>query len=97
MAKNSGLIEIKCVKYSTHFERLIKGGFDTAYQWQIRGQMWLYDAPWCDFVSYCPDFPINKQLYVYRVERDPQLEQQMVNRLKAFKNQVEYFTTILNQ
>jgi putative phage-type endonuclease len=92
-----GLIEIKCVKYSTHFERLIKGGFDTAYQWQIRGQMYLYDAPWCDFVSYCPDFPVNKQLYVYRVARDPQLEQQLVARLNAFKHHVKSYTQILNQ
>jgi hypothetical protein len=42
-----GLIEIKSVKYTTHFERLVKGGYDTAYQWQIRGQMWLYDRDWC--------------------------------------------------
>ena len=93
----AGLIEIKCVKYSTHFERLVKGGFDTAYQWQIRGQMCLYDAPWCDFVSYSPDFPVNKQLYVFRIERDLILEDQLLDRLKSFKKQVEYFTTILNQ
>ena len=33
-----GLIEIKCVKYNTHFERLVKAGYDTAYQWQIQGK-----------------------------------------------------------
>ena len=92
-----GLVEIKCVKFNTHFERLVKGGFDTSYQWQIRGLMWVYDRPWCDFVSYCPDFPINKQLYVFRVERDLVIESAMTERLKQFKNQVEYFTTILNQ
>lgn len=92
-----GLIEIKCVKYSTHFERLVKGGYDTAYQWQIMGQMYLYDALWCDFVSYCPDFPVNKQLYTFRVERDQILEDTMLDRLKAFKNKVDEYTKILEQ
>lgn len=95
--EGGGLIEIKCVKYSTHFERLVKGGYDTAYQWQIRGNLWLYDQPWCDFVSYCPDFPINKQLYVYRVERDLAVEAGMISRLKQFKNQVGVYTSILDQ
>ena len=95
--EGGGLIEIKCVKYSTHFERLIKGSYDTAYQWQLRGNMWLYDQPWCDFVSYSPDFPVNKQLYVFRVERDKAAEASMISRLKQFSNQVEYFTAILNQ
>ncbi|HDY89115.1 MAG TPA: hypothetical protein ENH82_13500, partial [bacterium] len=40
-----GLIEIKCPKYSTHFDSLVKGGYDSKYQWQLRGQMWIYDKP----------------------------------------------------
>jgi len=92
-----GMIEIKCVKYNTHFERLVKGGFDTSYQWQIRGQMWLYDKPWCDFVSYCPDFPHNKQLYIYRVERDHQEEQSLMNRLEEFEQVVDKYINLLEQ
>lgn len=92
-----GMTEIKCVKYNTHFERLVKGGFDTTYQWQIRGQMWLYDKPWCDFVSYCPDFPHNKQLYIYRVERDLVYEDEMIFRLNEFTQVVDKYIEILNQ
>jgi len=90
-----GLIEIKCVKYSTHFDRIIKGGYDSAYQWQIRGQMWLYDKPWCDFVSYCPDFPVNKQLYVFRVDRDAEEESKMIARLNDFEKTVQSYINIL--
>ena len=92
-----GMIEIKCVKFNTHFERLIKGGYDTAYQWQIRGQMWLYDRDWCDFVSYCPDFPHNKQLYVFRVARDKAEEDHMRVRLDQFVSQVDTYINILEQ
>jgi len=90
-----GLIEIKSVKYSTHFERLVKGGYDRAYQWQMRGQMWLYDKPWCDFVSYCPDFPVNKQLYIFRVERDQEEEGKLIARLTEFESTVQYHINIL--
>jgi putative phage-type endonuclease len=95
--EDNGLIEIKSVKYNTHFERLIKGGYDTSYQWQIRGQMWLYDVAWCDFVSFCPDFPLNKQMYVYRVERDLEIEKLMIARLNIFTAQVDSYSQILNQ
>jgi putative phage-type endonuclease len=81
---DDGMIEIKCPKYSTHFNTIVKGGYDESYQWQIRGQMWIYNRPWCDFVSYCPDFPLDKQLYVYRVERDKELEEKLVGRLNEF-------------
>jgi len=82
--EDNGLVEIKCVKYNTHFERLLKGGYDTKYQWQIHGQMCLYDVEYCDFISYCPDFPEDKQLYVYRVMRDLSLEDIMIERLEEF-------------
>lgn len=92
-----GLIEIKSVKYSTHFDRIIKGGFDTSYQWQIRGQMWLYDKPWCDFVSYCPDFPVNKQLYIFRVDRDAEQESKLISRLNDFEKTVQSYINTLEQ
>lgn len=92
-----GLIEIKCVKYNTHMQRLIKGGYDTKYRWQIRGQMWLYDRDWCDFVSYCPDFPESKQLYIFRVERDPVEENQLITRLNDFEKTVQTYINLLEQ
>ena len=94
---DKGLIEIKCPKFSTHFETLRKGKYDLTYQWQIRGQMWLYDKPWCDFVSYCPDFPVNKQLYIFRVERDAEEEKRLIARLKEFEQTVESYINILEQ
>ena len=90
-----GLIEIKCPKYSTHMDILEKGGYDKSYQWQIRGQMWILDRPWCDFVSYCPDFPEHKQVYIYRVERDMKEEDKMIERLNEFAKLVEHYKNVL--
>jgi hypothetical protein len=88
---DDGLIEIKCPKYSTHFAQMIKGGYDLTYKWQIIGQMWVTDRPWCDFVSYCPDMPHDKQLYIYRVERDPEEEKKMIERLNEFVTIVDNY------
>lgn len=92
-----GLIEIKCPKYSTHFDSLVRGGYDSKYQWQLRGQMWIYDKPWVDFVSYCPDFPLNKQLYIFRVDRDKEQEDHMIARLNEFVTVVDGFKEILER
>ena len=59
--------------------------------------MWLYDKPWCDFVSYCPDFPVNKQLYIFRVDRDAEEEKRLIARLKEFEQTVESYINILEQ
>ena len=92
-----GMIEIKSPKYTTHFERLIKGGMDLKYKWQVHGQMWIYDRPWVDFVSYCPDFPQRKQLYVFRVERDAETEKKLITRLNQFVQQVDLYINILDK
>jgi len=90
-----GLIEIKCPKYSTHMERFIKGGADNSYIWQMSGQMWIYDKDFVDFVSYCPDFPEDKQLYIFRVERDQKEEDKMISRLNEFVELVDKYINLL--
>jgi len=90
-----GMIEIKSVVYNTQFERLIKGGYDTKYKWQIEGNMLITGAAWCDFVSYCPELPENKQLYVYRVEPDPDRIKALLERLEEFEQLINDYSQIL--
>ena len=91
LVETDGMVEIKCVKFNTHFKRLLKGGYDTAYRRQIAGQLWIYDREYCDFVSYCPDFPTDKQLYTFRVERDRDQESVMIERLNEFVTVVDSY------
>jgi len=81
---DDGLIEIKCVKYTTHMDRLRKGGIDLKYKWQIQGALWLTDTSWCDFISYCPEMTEAKQLYICRVYPDPEMFEQLEERLHEF-------------
>lgn len=77
-----GCIEIKSVIANTQWERLKKGGYDTAYKWQIQGHLWIGEKDWCDFISYCPEMPIQHQLYVFRVYKDNQMIEQMEDRIE---------------
>jgi hypothetical protein len=90
-----GCIEIKCVVANTHWERLKRGGFDTSYKWQIHGHIWLGEKQWCDYVSYCPEMPESKRLYIYRVERDEDMIARLETRLNDFCELIEENIKIL--
>jgi hypothetical protein len=80
---SDGCIEVKSVIPSTHWERIEKGGIDTAYKWQIQGHLLLSGRDWCDFISYCPEFR-PRPLYICRVERDEKMLEQLAERLEEF-------------
>jgi hypothetical protein len=83
-AGEDGALECKGVIANTQWVRIERGGFDTSYKWQICGHIWLGNKKWCDFVSYCPEMPENKQLYVFRVERDEEMISRLEFRLNKF-------------
>lgn len=90
-----GCIEIKCVIANTHWERLKKGSFDSSYKWQIHGHILIAEKQWCDFVSYCPEMPEDKQLYIFRVNRDEDIINRMKIRLSEFWQLVDENIKIL--
>ena len=85
----NGVIEIKSVQPTAHWKRIKKGGIDSSYKWQIHFHIWCTDSKFCDFISYCPEFPEDKQLYIYRVERDEEIIKQMEERVKEFEELIE--------
>lgn len=65
-----GVLEVKSVIAPTHFATLTRKNFDPAYRWQLVGHLDCTGRAWVDFASYCADFPLDKQLLVYRLYRD---------------------------
>lgn len=96
---NEGLIEIKSAIPSVHFSRIKSQSFDTAYKWQLIGNLYLSGREWIDFISYCSDFPIDKQLYVYRAyyEQFTDEYEMIKQRLIAFNELVETSKNIILQ
>lgn len=94
---DKGCLEIKSVVSNTQWKRIEKGGFDTTYKWQIHGHILIGEKDWCDFVSYCPEWPENKRLYIYRVERDEDMINRLKLRLDKFWELVESKVKILKE
>ena len=67
---SDGVVEIKSVIASTHYATLQRGSFDPAYRWQLVGRLDCTGRDWVDFISFCSDFPEERQLIVYRADRD---------------------------
>lgn len=92
---DDGCIEIKSVISATHWERIENGWYDRAYHWQIHGHMMLSGRKWCDFVSFCPEFPENKQLHIFRVERDEEVLKEMRKRIDEFLELVKHYQSLI--
>ena len=64
---DDGLIEIKSAEPHIHYDRVAKQSIDSAYKWQIVGNLLFTGREWIDFVSYCQSFPEDRKLYTCRV------------------------------
>jgi len=64
-----GVIEIKSAIAPVHYATLRRGSFDPSYRWQLIGHLDCTGRDWVDFISYCSDFPADKQLLVSRLYR----------------------------
>jgi hypothetical protein len=91
LVNNDGLLEIKSVIASTHYERIRKQSYDTTYKWQLASNLKMTGRDWIDFISYCQDFPEGKQIFVHRLRKDDFKEEfeMMDERIPQFINIVK--------
>ena len=73
---DDGMVEIKCPSSSTALECWLSysqgaNPVDAKYYAQMQWQMRCADRSWCDYVVFDPRMPAKAQLFVYRVERNP--------------------------
>jgi len=85
----TGGVEIKSVEISAHWKRIKRGGIDTAYQHQVDFHILKTEREWFDFISFCPDFPEDMQLYIHRVHKDENRLLKMRIRLAQFEELIE--------
>lgn len=85
-----GLLEIKCPKYSTMMDYLIKKELPKTYYYQVHGQLLVTDRKWCDFLAYHPSLP----KFVLRVERDKKIDDEILDKLFEAIKKAE---TIINK
>lgn len=67
LVNHDGLVEFKSVIASTHHANVCRQSVDPAYRWQCLANLKFTGRDWLDFVSFCADYPEDKQLFVYRL------------------------------
>src|SRR4030095_108865 len=70
---DDGLVEFKCPQPWTHMETLLQGTIALRYRYQMQFQMACTERAWCDYVSYCNQFPEPMQLSITRIKRDEEV------------------------
>lgn len=65
-----GIVEVKSPLPATHLDYLRSGVIPDEYLKQIRHNLWITGAQWCDWLSFNPDFPTPLQVKLVRVVRD---------------------------
>ena len=90
LVDDDGVIEIKCHIPSVHYANIRRGTLPGTYKWQCIGHLYCTGREWLDFISYCPDFPEDSQLWVYRIYAKDLAEEMaaMNGRMEQFKELV---------
>lgn len=85
---DKGMVEIKCPLTATHIDTLLNDTIADKYIVQMQWQMACAERDWCDFVSYDPRMPLDMQLYVRRIDRDPARIAELESEVQAFLGEV---------
>jgi putative phage-type endonuclease len=93
-----GMLEIKCPNTATHIDTLLSQVVPGKYITQMQWQMACCQRQWCDFVSFDPRLPQDLQLFVKRVEFDPEyvamLEKEVIQFLAELDDKVNKLTNL---
>jgi putative phage-type endonuclease len=84
VSNGEGVLELKCPQTNTHIDTLLSGKVPTKYITQMQWQMLCTRAKWADFVSYDPRLPENLQLFIQKVEFDPEYASMLEKEVTQF-------------
>ena len=84
-----GLLEIKCPQPAAHLDTLLNEKIDNDYFVQMQWQMAVTGRHWVDYVSWSPDFPPSMQLWSERVERSPEVIDELEGEVRKFLAELE--------
>jgi putative phage-type endonuclease len=86
---NEGMVEIKCLNTATHIDTLLSQTVPAKYITQMMWQMACADRPWVDFVSFDPRLPERHQLFIKRINYDPEMVNMLENSVIQFLGDVD--------
>lgn len=91
-----GMLEIKCPNTATHIDTLLTQSVPTKYITQMQWQMRCCERQWCDYVSFDNRLPAELQLFVKRVEFDPEYVAMLEKEVTQFLAELDTKVSKLN-
>lgn len=70
LVNDNGMIEIKSVIYNIQYATIKRQKFDPCYKWQLTFNLKESKRDWIDYISYCSQFPEDRQLFIQRLTTD---------------------------
>lgn len=89
LIENGGLLEIKAPLPATHLKTILSGTIDGKYQTQMMWGLAVTGRHWCDYVSFCPSFPAEMQLFIKRVHRDDAVIDDLEKEARIFLAEID--------
>lgn len=89
LVDDDGMIEIKCPQPGTHMRTLLMEKIDHKYHVQMMWGLAVSGRQWCDYVSFCPSFPAEMQLFIKRVHRDAVMIAELEQEARVFLKEVD--------
>lgn len=86
---DEGLVEIKCCGDARHYEVLGGSPPEDRYVKQCLWQMACTGRAWVDLAYFNPDWPLEMQMVIHRIERDETLNTEIEAEVTAFLSEVD--------
>jgi len=97
MVGDDGMAEFKAPKAKSHMDLLLGGKVKSIYRKQQQWQLSCTGKKWNDYVSYCPELPVELQLFIKRFDRDQEMIEEMEARVIEFLAEVDDIVAKLQQ
>ena len=91
-----GLVEIKCPKNRTQYNRFLAGVFPKEYNAQVQFELWVTGREWCDFVSYA-NAMVNMKYFKIRVCRDKEYIETLEEKTAKFVTELKALVNTIGQ
>lgn len=92
-----GLVEIKCPTTKTHLSWIIDGDIPDEHIDQMTVQCAVTMRPWCDFVSYDPRVPADKQLFIRRFYPTDKQIQDIETEAQSFLAEIDAMFDVISR
>lgn len=86
---DTGLVELKCCGDARHFEVLSGSAPEDRYVKQCLWQMACTGRDWVDLTYFNPDWPLEMQMVIHRIEHDAKTISEIETEVTAFLSEVD--------